>query len=126
MTITITVDVDANSETGRHIADRIAAGEGVQVRFNITPRAIAPAAPAPEALPPELAELEPLRQELLERGLSERLALVVLLDALGKQRSEIARMCDVSSRTIKWYWEQIYARLDVTSRAEVRTLVRTL
>lgn len=122
MTIQVIVQVDSSTEDGRQIAQRIAAGEGVQVVLQVTsprPPVIGPDQPLPD-------EVRPLLEGLKGRGLSERLALVVVMDAQGCLRREIAEAFQMSERTVDWYWEKIYEALNVEKRAEVREIVRQI
>jgi DNA-binding NarL/FixJ family response regulator len=122
MTIQVIVQVDSSTEDGRQIAQRIAAGEGVQVVLQVTsprPPVIGPDQPLPD-------EVRPLLEGLKGRGLSERLALVVVMDAQGCLRREIAEAFQMSERTVDWYWGKIYEALNVEKRAEVRDIVRQI
>lgn len=64
--------------------------------------------------------------ELRARRLTQRLIEVVMYDSAGLTRKEIAARMQVVPQTVKAYWKVIYDKLQVSSREEVRALVRSI
>lgn len=122
MAIQVIVNVDSSTEDGRQIAQRIVAGEAVQVYVNITP------APLPEVIPEQITpiDVERLTIALIERGLTERQAEITILDLQHCSRREIAEKFNIGERTVDYHWMKIYEALGVETRVEVRKILREM
>jgi DNA-binding CsgD family transcriptional regulator len=70
--------------------------------------------------------VQPDPKELHTRfGLTKRQASVALLLAEGRSNEEIARALSISSHTARHHTEQVLAKLNAKSRAEVAPLIRS-